>query len=98
MEVIFSEHMKKSNGCFMFEHSTRNKVFEITIRDRLYRISLYRKRSIKSNNVVANDNISEANIWHEKFGHINTERYMKLAEKDSNIKPFSWSVLDSIFY
>lgn len=96
VDVTFSCSIKPFNVYFMFETETKKITFETHINNGLYRMLLQGNRRIKTINASTYEDISEAKKWHERLGHISTERYIALAEQDPTVKKFSRKTLESI--
>lgn len=85
VDITFSRNIKPFNGCFMFRPGTRDIVFETPIKDGLYRMSLPDRRKMKSLKASVSEDVSEAKLWHDKVGHISTERYLALMREDPTV-------------
>ena len=99
-DVLFSSSFPNYKGCFIFNKSTRNVIFETPCENGLYVLrqetSSHPKHALAlSADVYAKDGDVQKD-WHEKTGHPSADRYLRLSYMFPLVPSFSRTSMNQL--
>ncbi len=86
----------QSRSCLIFKPGADILVFERRNQDGLYKMKIANPQKMRTFANQLEVNPTKAKNWHDKSGHLSTDRYLKLRNFEESILKFSREILDSI--